>query len=58
MVLEVMADAARIAHAARRDHDVKTRKAGERLALVDAFGRLHIGRVEGAGEGIAVIELL
>ena len=40
IVLEMMADAPRLAHAARRDDDVEAGEAGDRLALVDAFGRL------------------
>ena len=56
MVLQMMADAARLAHAAGRDDDAEAGEAGERLGILHALGRAHVGRGEGAGEIAAVLQ--
>ena len=56
VVLEMMADAAGLAHAARRDNDVEAREAGNGLTLIDAFGRLYIGRFQSMQQGLAIAQ--
>ena len=51
-----MANAACLAHPARRDDDVEAAKARDRLALLDAFGEAHIMRIQRAHQLGAIVE--
>ena len=56
MVLEMVADAARLAHAGCRDDDAEAAEAGERLRILDALRDAHVRRGEGAAEIAAVLQ--
>ena len=58
MVFQMMADAARVAHAAGRNDDVKAGELRDRLAVIDRFGAFQQRRVEGAKKIIAILQLL